>query len=69
MLEAQATKLRQGLSRLIDSYAEGLLDKQEFQPRVERRKEKLRKLEEAMQSWADEEIRQQELRLVITRLT
>ena len=68
MLEAQATKLRQGLSRLIDSYAEGLLDKQEFQPRVERSKEKLRKLEEAMQSLADEEIRQQELRLVITRL-
>src|SRR4051794_16778751 len=68
MLEAQAVKLKQGLSRLIDGYAEGLIDKQEFQPRVERSKERLRKLEEAMQALADEEIRRQELRLMITRL-
>jgi site-specific DNA recombinase len=68
MLEAQAAKLKQGLSRLIDSYAEGLIDKQEFQPRVERSREKLRKLEQAIEAWADEERRQQELRLMVIHL-
>jgi site-specific DNA recombinase len=66
MLEAQATKLKQGLSRLIDSYADGLIDKQEFQPRVERSKEKLRKLEQAMQALIDQEAQQQELRRMVS---
>jgi site-specific DNA recombinase len=68
LLEAQAAKLKQGLSRLIDSYAEGLIDKQEFQPRIERSKERLTKLEQTIQALADQETRQRELRLVITRL-
>jgi len=29
-LETQIGKLRRGMARLIDSYAEGLIDKQEF---------------------------------------
>ena len=33
-VEAQLGKLRQGLARLIDSYAEGLIDKHEFEPRI-----------------------------------
>jgi hypothetical protein len=68
MLEAQATKLKQGLSRLIDSYADGLIDKEEFPPRVERSKEKLRKLEQAMQALTDQEARQQELRRMVRYL-
>jgi site-specific DNA recombinase len=68
MFEAQAAKLKQGLSRLIDSYAEGLIDKQEFQPRVERSKEKLKKVEQSLRAWADEEARQQELRLIVRYL-
>src|SRR5207245_522495 len=68
VLEAQAAKLKQGLSRLIDGYAEGLIDKQEFQPRVERSKEKLQKVEQALRALADQEARQQEWRLVVTYL-
>ena len=68
LLKAQATKLKQGLSRLIDSYTEGLIDRQEFQPRIERSKEKLRKIEQAMQILADEERQQQALRQVISHL-
>jgi site-specific DNA recombinase len=67
-LEAQAAKLKQGLSRLIDSYAEGLIDKQEFQPRIERSKERLRQLEQTIQALAAQETRQREVQLVITRL-
>jgi site-specific DNA recombinase len=68
VLEAQATKLKQGLSRLIDSYAEGLIDKQEFQPRVERSKERLQKVEQTLRALAEEQSRQQELRLAVTYL-
>jgi site-specific DNA recombinase len=68
LLEAQASKLKQGLSRLIDSYAEGLIDKPEFQPRVERSKEKLQKVEQALRALAEEEVQQQELRLVVRYL-
>jgi site-specific DNA recombinase len=68
LLEAQAAKLKQGLSRLIDSYTEGLIEKEEFQPRVERSKEKLQKIEQALRAVANEEARQQELCSVIRYL-
>ena len=44
-LETQIGKLRRGLARLIDSYAEGLIDKQEFEPRVTRMRTRLQHLE------------------------
>jgi site-specific DNA recombinase len=53
---------------LIDGYAEGLIDKQDFQPRVERSKEKLQKVEQALRALAEEEVQQQELRLVVRYL-
>src|SRR3954447_2084438 len=65
LLEAQAAKLKQGLSRLIGSYTEGLIEKQEFQPRVERSKEKLQKVEQSLRAFAEEEAQQQELCSVI----
>lgn len=40
-LEAQISKLRRGMGRLIDSYAEGLIDKDEFEPRVTRLQERV----------------------------
>jgi site-specific DNA recombinase len=39
-LEARIGRLRQGVARLIDSYAEGLIDKAEFEPRVRRMRER-----------------------------
>ena len=45
-LEAQLGKVRQGLARLIDSYAEGLLEKHEFEPRITRLRQRLTQLEE-----------------------
>jgi site-specific DNA recombinase len=39
MREAQISKLRQGMGRLIDSYTEGLIDKGEFEPRLTRLKQ------------------------------
>src|SRR5262245_23170817 len=37
-LRAQSNRLRQGIARLIDSYAEGLIGKDEFEPRITRMK-------------------------------
>lgn len=40
-LRAQSSKLRQGIARLIDSYAEGVLGKEEFEPRIVRMKQRV----------------------------
>src|SRR6266851_3222460 len=61
-------KLRQGVARLIDSYAEGLIDKDEFEPRITRVRQRLARLEEQRQTLADEAALQGELQLIIGRL-
>ena len=61
-------KVKRGIARLIDAYAEGLLEKKEFEPRVRAAKERLAKLEAEAQAEAEEEAQEQELRLVIGHL-
>jgi site-specific DNA recombinase len=53
-IEDQISKVRQGVARLIDSYAESLIDKSEFEPRITRRRQRLARLEEQRQVLADE---------------
>jgi len=67
-IETRGGKLRQGIVRLIDSYAEGLIDKEEFEPRVRRMRERLKELEEQVQHLRDEASFQQELTLILARL-
>jgi site-specific DNA recombinase len=67
-VEAQLGKLRQGLARLIDSYAEGLLEKHEFEPRITRLRQRLTHLDEQRQQLADEAALQTDLQLIIGRL-
>lgn len=67
-LRGQAAKLRQGLARLIDGYAEGLLEKEEFEPRVRRLRERIAHLEEDARHQADEVRLQRELTSVIGRI-
>jgi site-specific DNA recombinase len=67
-LEGQISKLRQGVARLIDSYAEGLIDKGEFEPRVTRLRQRLARVEEQHHALADEAALQGELQLLIGRL-
>jgi hypothetical protein len=43
-IKAQIAKVKQTISRLIDGYAEGLLDKDEFTLRIRRAKERLGRL-------------------------
>src|SRR5258708_16410439 len=66
-LDAQMGKLRRGIARLIDSYAEGLIDKQEFEPRVTRMRERIQHLEEQLQRLQEEAEVEGELRLILGR--
>ncbi len=67
-LEAQMGKLRRGIARLIDSYADGLIDKQEFEPRVSRMRERMQHLEEQAQRLQEASEVEEELRLILGRL-
>ncbi len=56
------------MARLIDSYAEGLLEKHEFEPRITRLRQRLAALEAPRQQLLDEAAFQTELRLIMGRL-
>ena len=60
--------VRTTISRLIDAYGDGLLDRSEFEPRVKAARERLSKLEEEHKQRTEEENRDAELRLVIGQL-
>jgi site-specific DNA recombinase len=67
-VEGQLGRLRQGLARLIDSYAEGLIEKREFEPRITHLRQRVTKLEEQAHQLADEAALHTELQLIIGRL-
>jgi site-specific DNA recombinase len=67
-LRAQSHKLRQGIARLIDSYAEGLMAKEEFEPRIMRMKQRVTFLEDRLQQLADDAAQQRDLWLIISQL-
>src|SRR5437899_11883864 len=66
-IDKQRTKLRQGLARLIDGYAEGFVEKHEFEPRIARLRQRLATLDEQARQLADMAAAQRELRLMIGR--
>src|SRR4051812_14322291 len=67
-LERQISSLRRGISRVIDSYAEGLIDRTEFQPRITGMKQRLARLEENRQTLVETAEAEQNLTLIIGRL-
>ena len=67
-LDAQMGKLRRGIARLIDSYAEGFIDKQECEPGVTRMRERLHHLEEQLQRLKEEAEGEEVLRAILGRL-
>ena len=67
-LEGQIGRLRQGIVRLIDSYADGIIEKMEFEPRIARMRERLKQMERQAQNLKDEASLQRELRLILGRL-
>jgi site-specific DNA recombinase len=64
-LAKRVVAVQRGISRLIDSYTEGLLEKEEFEPRLRAARGRLARLEAEVQAQADAAARQAELRLVL----
>ncbi len=65
ILKAQLVKLRRGMERLIDSYSEGVIDKEQFMPRLSRTKSRIAEFEARIYANAEGADRRQELRLLM----
>jgi len=66
--EAQLAKLRRSMGRLIDSYAEGLIERAEFEPRIAGFRQRIRGWEAQLKAMRDEVTLQSTLSLIIGRL-
>jgi len=64
-LKALVQKVKRGISRLIDAYQDGLIDRTEFEPRLEQSRKRLHRLNEEMQAIQHAEQQEEGLRLVI----
>ena len=67
-VEARLGKLRHGLARLIDSYADGLIEKSEFEPRIKDLRERSARLERQAKELVDQASMESELRLIVRNL-
>jgi site-specific DNA recombinase len=67
-LEKQRLQLEKGKSRLIDGYADGIIDKADFEPRMQQLKSRLEQIEQQIQESRRHGAMQSELFLVINRL-
>ncbi|MER9237349.1 recombinase family protein, partial [Mesorhizobium sp. M0622] len=67
-LERQMATLRRGIGRLIDSYAEGVIDKAEFEPRIAGLKQRLSQLQERHRAAVEVAENERDLSLLISRL-
>ena len=67
-LNHQITTMRRGIGRLIDSYAEGIIDKAEFEPRIAGLKQRLSQIQERHQAALETAESERDLSLVISRL-
>ena len=67
-LEAQMAKLRRGIGRLIDSYAEGMIDKVDFDVRITGLRQRIKGWEEQAEALRDEAAQRVALSLIVSRL-
>jgi site-specific DNA recombinase len=67
-LDRQMTMLRRGIDRLIDSYAGGLIEKADFEPRIKGLKQRMSQLHKQQQAAVETANAERDLALVISRL-
>ena len=67
-LQAQMNKVRRGIARLIDAYEQGLVDKNEFEPRIKSSRQQLQQIEQQLKQQADQQASQKEMKLLIDNL-
>ena len=67
-VHSAVSKIKRGISRLIDSYQDGLLEKEEFEPRIRKAKERLHNLEQELREQESKEEQLNSLQLIIGRM-
>ena len=67
-IHKQIKSVQRGISRLIDAYQEGLLEKVDFEPRMARARERLSRLQLEAKSAQDRDAQRKEVRLVLGQL-
>jgi site-specific DNA recombinase len=68
ILDGQIVRLRSGIERLIDSYADGIIGRAEFEPRISGLKQRIGKLENDRKALTEKLEFERDLVLVIGRL-
>jgi site-specific DNA recombinase len=64
----QIAKVRRGIARLIDAYEEGLLQKDEFEPRIQEARQRLKQLEQQAKKTAEHEAEEADVRVAMEGL-
>ena len=67
-LEHQIQNAQRSISRLIDAYAEGLLEKSDFEPRIRPAKQRLEHLQATATQAAQDHVQRQELQQAVRQL-
>lgn len=67
-LEQQIGKMKQGISRLIDAYAEGHIEKHDFELRIKSIKQRLLLAEKQVEKQKDRHLMEAELKLIIGKI-
>lgn len=67
-LEKQQNKIKSGISRLIDSYTQEHINKEEFEPRIKVLKQNLKAIEEQNEKLKEQKSLKKELTLIVTNL-
>ena len=68
LVDAERKNIQNKIGRMIDSYADGLITKTEFEPRIKRAKTQLKKIEEQARKFEEQEQNSQQLQLLIVRI-
>ena len=67
--DSELSKLKRSIARLIDAYEDGLIDKQEFDPRIRQHKSRVSHLERERKSLLQSANEQAELHAIIQHLS
>jgi site-specific DNA recombinase len=67
-LDAERKSIQSKIARMIDSFADGLISKIEFEPRIKRAKSQLSKVDDQVRRLAEENQNSQQLQLLILRI-
>jgi site-specific DNA recombinase len=67
-LQLQIDKVNRGISRLLDAYRDGLVELNEFEPRIKSARSQLSQLQMELQSHVDKQARARELRGIVDNL-